>query len=151
MNISNSWSQILNSIKLIHSEHIFIYNLLYPFTPIWQVVYQLSSLTIAYNNLVSNYHLLTLLVWMSANYIPPPYHTVVFIFKSSPFITNFILLEMSLVFFLSLSLFSILIAYVLSNTMRVACYRTTFGYLFINSFFGTLKCSRAIPAVCNAL
>ena len=54
MNTSNSLSRILNSIQLSHSEHVILHTLLYPFTPLAQVFYPLSSLTIAYPNIVFN-------------------------------------------------------------------------------------------------
>ena len=52
MNISNSLSWLLNSIQCSHSEHILLQTLLYTVTSILQVFCQLSSLTIAYPNIL---------------------------------------------------------------------------------------------------
>ena len=145
MNISNSLSQILNSIQLSNSEHIVIHTLLYNITPLVKVFSQLSSLTIAYPNIGFNSFSLTLLVPMSANYRPPSRKNILCIFHYSPFVTKCILLEMYMVWFLFLPLLSIHIADLLSNIIRVACSGTTSVSLFNNSLFSIMECDRSIP------
>ena len=151
MNFLNTLSWILNSIQSSHSEHIVLQNLLYTFTPLVQMFFQLSSLTIEYPNIWFNSSSLTFLVPIYANYRPPSNHTVFWILHSSSFITKFILLEMCLVCFVSLSLSAIHIDDLPSNIIRGACYGTTSGFFFKNSLFSILECARDIPAVCASL
>ena len=97
MNISKSLSRIINSIQYIHSEHIVLLTLLNPISPIVQVICQLSSLTIAYPNLVFNSSSLKFLVTMSASCIPPSHQTSVCRFQSSPFFKECVIMEIYLV------------------------------------------------------
>ena len=114
------------------SEHLALQTLLYPITPLVQVLYQLSSLTIVYSNLLFNSPSLTFLVPMSANCIPSSHHTVLWIIHSFPFITKCILLTMCLVCFVSLPLLAIHTDYLISNMMIGACSATTYVSLFIS-------------------
>ena len=97
MNIFNSYILILNSIQSSPSKHIIIQTHIYPITPLLQVFFELSSLTIAYPNLVFTSSSLTFLVPLYANFIPPSHHTVLCKLHSLPFLTKFILLPMCMV------------------------------------------------------
>ena len=145
MNISNSLSRVSNSIQSIHSEHIVIQTLLYPVTPLWQLLCQFSSLTIAYPNIVLNSSSLALLVQMYASFRTPSHHTVLWKLHSSPFLTKWILLEICLVFLVYLQLFSIQIDDLLSIIMSVSCSGTTHESLFKNQLFRILQCDGFHP------
>ena len=79
-----SW--VLNLIHSNNSEHIVIWTLMYPFTPLWQFFCQLSSLTIGYPNLGFNSYSITFFVPMYSSCIPPSHHTVLWNFHCSPFL-----------------------------------------------------------------
>ena len=59
-------------------ENIVIQTILSPITPLAQVLYNFSCLTIVYPNLRFNSSSIKLLVPMSTNCRPPPHHTVLF-------------------------------------------------------------------------
>ena len=120
---------------------------MYPITPLVQVLFQLSSLTIAHHNLGFNSSYLTLLVPMSSSCRPTSHHTVFWILKYSPFLTKCIVLEMCMVYFLFLSFLAIHTYDLLSNIIKGACYGNTYVSLFRNSLFSILDYTRAIPAV----
>ena len=126
---------------------------MYPINSLVQVFCKLSlsSLTIVYYYLVLNSYPLTLLVPISANFRPPSHHNVFCKLHSSPFLTKLILLEMYLVCFVFLPLFAIHSDDFISNIIRGACFGTTYGSLFITSFFRMMKCAKAITAVNPAL
>ena len=147
MNILNSLSWFLNSIQYSHSEHIVFHTLMYPVASIWQVLCQFSSLTISYYNLWFNSYSLTFLVPMSDSCRTPSHHTVLWKFHYSPFLTKFVILEIYLVYLVSLKFLSIHISYFIYNIMKGACYGTTYVSLFKNPLFSILKCDKAIPAV----
>ena len=129
MKISNLLSQIFNSIQLINSEHIVLQTPLYPITPIVQVFYKLSNITISYTNPGFNSYSLTLWITMSADCRPTSHQTLLCRFHSSPFFTKWIILAMCMVFLMPLPLLDIHTFYFLSNIMRGVCYETLSGYL----------------------
>ena len=141
MNISKWMCRILNSIHSSHSE----------LTPIVQVLCQLSSLTIAYADLGFNLSFLTFMFPMYDSFRPLSHHTILCRLHSSPFLKQWILLEICLVCLMLLPLLAIHTYDLLSNIIRGSCYGTTSGYLFNNSLFGILKCDRSINAVHDSL
>ena len=84
--------------KLIDSNHQlnpfksfrthFLWTLLYPITPLLQVLYQFSSISIYYPNLGFNSSSLKFLVSLSSNCRPPSNHAVLCKYEPSPFLTN---------------------------------------------------------------
>ena len=68
------------------SENLGLYALLSTLNPLVQLFCQLSSLTIAYLNIVFHLSSLTFLFPMSANFRPHSHHTLLCIFHSSSFI-----------------------------------------------------------------
>ena len=124
---------------------------MYPFTPVWNVLCQLSILTIVYPNLGFNSSFLTLLVPISDSYRSSSYHTVLFKFHSLPFLKKCILLVQCLVCLVSLPFLAMQKPDLLYNIIRVACSGTKSVSLFNNSLFVILKCARAIPEVHAAL
>ena len=151
MNISNSLSQILNSIQLSRSEHTFLQTLLHPITPTVKVFCLLSSITIEYPNIWYNSYSLTFLVPMSVSCKPTSHHTFFWKLHSSPFITKLIILEIFPVCLMSLPLLAIQVADLPSNIIRDACYGTISVSFFRNSLFSILKFARAITVVHAAL
>ena len=135
----------------MHSEHIVLNNLLCPITPLLQVFFQLSSLDIAYTNLGFISYYLILLPVISASCRPPSHQTVFWKMRYFPFLIKFTSLVMFLLFLVSLPLLAINTADFISTIIRGACYGTTYGSLFRNSFFSILKCARAIHVVNDAL
>ena len=120
---------------------------MHPVTSLWISFYQLSSITIACNNLWFNSYSLTLLVLMLASCIPPSHHTVLCKLHYLPFLTNWILLKMFLVCLVSFSFLAVHIADFIFSIMRGGYYGTTSGSLFKNSLFNILKYARAITKV----
>ena len=134
MNISNSFSQVFNSIQLSHSEHIVLQTLMYPITPLVKVFCQLSSLTIAYSNMGFNSFSLTLLVPISSSCRPPSHHTILCRLNYYSFFTMCILLEICMACLVSLPFLAIHKFNLLYNIIRSAFNETTSVSLFINSF-----------------
>ena len=94
---------------------------------------------------------LTFLLPISANCRPPPHQSILCIFHFSLFLTKCIILEMCLVFLVSLPFLAMHIADLLSKTIKGAYSVTMSGSLFNNSWTNILKCSKLIPAVHAAL
>ena len=101
-NFQNSFQCYSQCFKLIESnpyqlnpfkssEHLVHQILMSPISLLAKVFYQLSSLTIVYYNLVFNISYLTVLVAISANFIPLTHHTILYILHYFPFHTRFIL------------------------------------------------------------
>ena len=151
MNIPNSLIRIFNSIQFSHPEHIFLQNIRYHVTPFVQLFCQLSSINIEYPNLGFNSSSLKFLVLLSARFRTTLHHTVLWIFHSSPFLTECIILEIFLVYLVSLPLLAIHTVDLLINIIIGACSGITYGYLFNNSLFSILKCDRSIAEVCAVL
>ena len=84
---------------------------------------------------------------MSDSCRPLSHHTVLCKLHFSPFIINCILLEMWMVYLVSLILLAINIANLLSNIMRCSYFGTTYGCLFSITIFIILKCAITIYAV----
>ena len=147
MNISNSLCRFLNSIQWSYSEHIILHTLLYPVTLILKVFCQVSRLTIEYPNPGFNSSSLTFLVPIYASYRHTSYHTVLYIFQSSTFLTKCILLEICIVCLVSLPLLAVHIADFIFNIMIDDYSGTKSGSVLNNSLFSILKCSRAINPV----
>ena len=147
MNISNSLSQLIKSNHSSISEHILLQNFLFPVTPLWQGLFQLSSLTIVYPNLGFNSYYLTLMVLIFVSFIPPSHHTVLWKLQYSPFLKELVLLEICLVCLVYLPLSAMQIADFLSNLIKDAFFGTTYVSLFKNSLFIILECASAIYAV----
>ena len=141
-----------NSIYSIHSELLFLMNILYYIIPLVQVFcLQFSSLTIIYFILGAISGSLTFLVPMSANCRPPSYQSILCMLHFYLFLTKLILLAMCLVCLVSLPFLAMHIADLLSKTIKGASFGTIFGSSFKNSWTKILKCAKAIPAVHAAL
>ena len=84
---------------VISSEHLFPQTLLPSVTTLFQVLCQISIITVVYYNLVFNKSSLTLFVITSDNCRPPSSHNILWNFHSLHFITKCILLVLCLVFF----------------------------------------------------
>ena len=88
---------------------------------------------------------------MSVSFRPPSHHTVLWKLHYSPFLTKCIILEMCLVCLMYLPFFTTNIPGLTSNIIRGACYETTPGSLFNNSWFIIPIWARAITAVNDPL
>ena len=88
---------------------------------------------------------------MNSNCRPPSHQQNLSIFYFSPVLTKCTLLEMCIVWFLSLPILSIHTSYFLSNIIIGSSYGTIYGSLLKNLWINILKCAKAIPEVHAAL
>ena len=87
----------------------------------------------------------------SIYHTPTSHHPILCRFKSSPFTTKWIILEMCMVCLMSWPLLSIHISEFISNIMRGACYGTKSRSLYTRSLFIIIKYASDINAVVSAL
>ena len=121
-NISNWLSRIPTQSSLVNSELLFFITIQYTITPLVQVFcLQFSSLTMIYLILGVRSGSLTFLVTMSANYRPPSHHYILCILHFSPFLTKCIILEIFLVYLVSLPFLAMQMEDFLSKTIKWSC------------------------------
>ena len=88
---------------------------------------------------------------MYDNCRPPSNESILCILQFSPFLTEFTLLSMCILWLVYLPLLSMQIADLPSNIIRGVYSGTISGSLFNNSLINILKCAKDIPAVHYAL